>query len=569
MRISVILCSLLLCSLIIHGDTIHLANGRRLEGEVIRETENVIVVRTYSGIEVEIPIADVLKIEKGASPVQKAKEELKKRLSKIPEGDADALYRLAQWCKEKKLRSEARELLKKVIEIDPDHAAAREELGYEKVEGEWVKKGTAKPTSKVAEKRLTKQQIKYLEKLITRYFKETDKQEEILTSIKERDEIPFKMVEHFRKFIFKEARNGLKVSEGETMFSHPKYRESIYLKVVGDKKEKLPLFVALHGGGKGVGHHKSAVRAWLNRVQRKLGKLVFCAPTVLRKEYAEWGGNPEEEAYVKELIKAVKRSFNIDTNRIYLAGYSMGGYGTWHIGGHQADVFAGLVSGAGGMLILRGLGEPWASGIISNLMHTPIIFLHGSSDRPAPVWSDRAADKIMNKLQKKYKGCYIHKYIEYPGGHSAAIQGLDTAINWVAKYKRNPYPKHIIWEPKRKFNKHFYWLKVNTPKVGYRIEAEIKGNTITVKTAKVPTDNAGFREYLESAHTKRIQEAEIEGGFSLLLNDELIDLKKKVIVKVNGKVKFNDFVKPSLSAMVESISDKIDENMWFFARIDF
>jgi hypothetical protein len=28
----------------------------------------------------------------------------------------------------------------------------------------------------------------------------------------------------------------------------------------------------------------------------------------------------------------------------------MGGYGTWHYGGHQADVFAGLVSGAGGIL---------------------------------------------------------------------------------------------------------------------------------------------------------------------------------------------------------------------------
>ena len=563
MRISVILCSLLLCSLIIHGDTIHLANGRRLEGEVVRETENVIIVRTYSGIEVEIPIADVLKIEKGASPIQKAKEELKRRLSKIPEGDADALYRLAQWCRQNRLLNDAKELLKKVIEIDPNHAAAREELGYEKVGDRWLKKGTTGPIDK-----LTEQQIEYLEGLIVRYFKEVDKQEEILTRIKEKDEIPLNMVEHFRKFIFKQAKNGLKVSEGETMFAHPKYRESIYLRVVGDKKEKLPLFVALHGGGKGVGHHRDAVRTWLNRVRRELDSFVFCAPTVMRKEYAEWGSNPEEEAYVKELIKAIKRSFNIDTNRIYLAGYSMGGYGTWHIGGHQADVFAGLISGAGGILILREFGEPWASGIISNLMHTPIIFLHGSSDRPAPVWSDRAADKIMNKLQKKYRNCYIHKYIEYRGGHSAAIQGLNTAVNWVTKYKRNPYPKHIIWEPKRKFNKHFYWLKVNTPKVGYRIEAKIKGNTITVKTAKVPTDNTGFKEYLESAHTKGVQETDIDGGFSIFLNKRLLNLKRKVVVKVNGKVRFNDFVKPSLSAMVESISDKIDENMWFFARID-
>src|SRR5471030_1585739 len=42
-----------------------------------------------------------------------------------------------------------------------------------------------------------------------------------------------------------------------------------------------------------------------------------------------------------------EKRYNIDTNRIVLAGFSMGGAGSWQIGLHEPDLFCGLEIDAG------------------------------------------------------------------------------------------------------------------------------------------------------------------------------------------------------------------------------
>jgi predicted esterase len=546
----ILIAAILFLGTVLYGDTFHLSSGRKLEGEVVKETEETVTIRTYSGITTEIPRYDIVKITSGESPAHK---ELKKRLKTVPKGDANAWFKLALWCERKKLEKEAGEYFKKTIKIDFNHAAARAKLGYVNESGIWVKAGKKSKSGKTdqahkaartpADTPLSKREISRLEKLVTEYFSNPSGRAGVLEKLKKKDRLDHASIKHFAKFALTQAKkHGLKVTQGESTFGHSEYRGLIYVKVQGNPKDKLPLFVALHGGGKGSGHWSFARKAWMGRVDKRLKNYIFFAPTVLHKNYAEWAGNPIEEGYVKEVMKAIKRSFNVDTNRVYMAGYSMGGYGTWHIGAHQADVFAGLCSGAGGILTLR--GEPWGVGLIPNLMHTPIISLHGSNDRPSPIGSDRKANEVMNKLAKKYRGCFPHKYKEFPGGHQAAGQGLNSACDWMFKFKRKPYPKKVIYEPKRKFNKQLYWLKVNEPKCGTRLFGEIKGNTVNIKASNIET------------------------GFTVFLNDKLVDMKKPVIVKVNGKEKFKGMLTPSISAIVETIDDKIDEAMWFCARVD-
>ena len=539
----VVLLFLLLCGVVV-GDVIHLADGRRIEGRVVKETEDAVWVEKPGGVRFKISREDIVEIERRKTAWEEAEEEFKRRYEEV-KGDADGLYLLAEWAKKHGLARKVKELLKRVLELEPDHEGARAALGYVRRDGKWVKAGASRGVAGL--KVLTAARRKELERLVERFFAEPGKRPQILERLKRTDGIPVSAAAHFAKLAFKYARKyGLKVTEGESRFGHPEYPGLIFVKVVRQQghKGRLPLFVALHGGGRGAGHYLSAVRAWFRRVRARLKNFIFFAPTVLRKEYAEWGGNPKEEAYVKEVIKAIKRTFDVDTDRVYLAGYSMGAYGTWHIGGHEADVFAGLVSGAGGMLILRHLKEPWGKGIIANLMHTPIAFAHGSSDRPAPVWSDREANRILNQLQKKYPGCYKHIYFEVPGGHQAAASKLNQMLDWIFKFKRSPYPKQVIWEPKRKFNHYFFWLKVKEPKMGQRIEAKIKGNTITIKTEN------------------------IKSGLSVLLNEKLIDPKKKVRIVLNGKEVFNDYVRARVGVILESVDEKIDERMWFWGRVD-
>src|SRR5262245_29244628 len=92
------------------------------------------------------------------------------------------------------------------------------------------------------------------------------------------------------------------------------------------------LFFGLHGGGEGAGDAETAQGPWAGAVGGRGWIGVY--PEVLEKTEAAWGDEPTEK-FVLELIEVMKRTYKIDTNRIYLGGHSMGGYGTWTLGGRN------------------------------------------------------------------------------------------------------------------------------------------------------------------------------------------------------------------------------------------
>ncbi len=391
-----------------------------------------------------------------------------------------------------------------------------------------------------------------LDRLLVAYFEaahEPAKQGDILAALRRLDTLPAAEAAGFAKRIRDLARRGPTLVVGTERFAHPKFPGTVHVEVHPPDQppaDDLPVFLALHGGGENMGDWNLGTGMFLDAARAKWKKGLFICPVVLEKRYAEWGRNPLEEEYVKEVLKAAKRTWNIDTNRIYVGGYSMGGYGAWHIGGHQADVFAGLVSGAGGILTGQSVGEAWGWGVIGNVRHTAAAFVHGTKDEPSPVWSDQTANRILDGLEQGHPGCYRHRYVEIENGdHQAAVGGMGEAVQWVLQHERNPVPKSVTWEPTRPFVKLFHWLRVAEPAMFQRLDARIEGNLIEIETERLP------------------------GGFSLLLNDELVDLAAPVTVRINGAEAFRGLVPPSVTALVESIDDKLDDRQIYTARVDF
>src|SRR5262245_40466787 len=78
-----------------------------------------------------IPLTIGLMASAPVAPVaEDPKDELKRRQDALKPDDAEGNYQLALWAEEKKLTTESKRLLRKVIKIDPDHKGAREKLGY-------------------------------------------------------------------------------------------------------------------------------------------------------------------------------------------------------------------------------------------------------------------------------------------------------------------------------------------------------------------------------------------------------------------------------------------------------
>lgn len=133
MMLVVILLLILLCGRPVTADTIHLANGGKVEGEIIKRTDEKVTIRTKYGLQT-IDVLDIDRIEEGSSE----RQEYEQKKADLDESDAEGNYKLGIWCKEKGLEKEAEAQFEKTIELNPDHEGARKELGYQKHGDEWL-----------------------------------------------------------------------------------------------------------------------------------------------------------------------------------------------------------------------------------------------------------------------------------------------------------------------------------------------------------------------------------------------------------------------------------------------
>jgi len=122
------------------ADEIHLKNGRVLQGDVLEEDGDELVIRTGSGITVRLPRADVVRVEEAATP----QEEFAARFAalELEARDVDAFLAwrsLARWAEAQEgLSREARDVREGILERWPDDPETRRVLGYVRHEGRWV-----------------------------------------------------------------------------------------------------------------------------------------------------------------------------------------------------------------------------------------------------------------------------------------------------------------------------------------------------------------------------------------------------------------------------------------------
>lgn len=115
------------------ADRVHLVGGAVIEGNASRVGEKV-WVDVPSG-QLSLPVASVVRIEESETDL----ERFEKRLAKLKPNDVKGLLSLATFCREHDMRARERELLQKVLVIDPQQSEARARLGYVKsAEGHWI-----------------------------------------------------------------------------------------------------------------------------------------------------------------------------------------------------------------------------------------------------------------------------------------------------------------------------------------------------------------------------------------------------------------------------------------------
>ena len=149
--------------------------------------------------------------------------------------------------------------------------------------------------------------------------------------------------------------------------------------------KKWPLLLFLHGRGESNGS-LDVVKTWGPPRWIEMGEkypYVVASPQCPADQ--AWS-DTQQQSYLLGLLNYLQDSFKIDTDRIYLTGLSMGGYGSLILAADQPGRFAALLS-----ISCGGKTEDAA-----RLKDVPIWIFAGRDDETVPYeWSANMADALI------------------------------------------------------------------------------------------------------------------------------------------------------------------------------
>lgn len=206
--------------------------------------------------------------------------------------------------------------------------------------------------------------------------------------------------------------SGLSLGEGRDNSRFPRYRGplqpySLTVPPGHDPDEPAPLTMLLHSLTR---HH------WQYHGTDGLAQLGAARGAVVVTPLARGtdGWYTHEAEYdTFEAWADAARHVELDPGRVALAGYSMGGYGTYRLASLYPDLFgAGLT-----MAAPTGQSGAW----LANTGHVPFLVVAGSRDTVVPVADVRAQVRVFDELGHR------HRYEEWPEADHTTfpVQGYD------------------------------------------------------------------------------------------------------------------------------------------------
>lgn len=192
-----------------------------------------------------------------------------------------------------------------------------------------------------------------------------------------------------------------------------------------DKAEgKLPLILQLHGAGErgnGGDELKLLERYGFNKNLKEDVDYpcIIAIPQCPRASF--WAA---EIPNIKKFLDQLKAEFDIDENRIYLTGISMGAFGTWLTAARYPQEFAAIAPVCGGGMVWTG-----------DLLKMPIWAFHGTEDK---VVYPTESMNMINKVRQCAKPEQDIRLTMLDGvAHNAWDYTFDEALlNWLlSKYK--------------------------------------------------------------------------------------------------------------------------------------
>jgi len=199
-----------------------------------------------------------------------------------------------------------------------------------------------------------------------------------------------------------------------------------------DPAKKYPLLVMLHGSG-------MTDRGFLEGTRVMIpDEFIAIAPS--GRGISHCYCPPESQIDIQEAIEDVTRCYAIDTERIVLGGFSMGGYGVYRTHYETPGKYCALVAMSGRVRLEPEWGIPDAPDFLQEetlqtLVGVPLFIFHGRQDRNVPV------DDVLTLVEKlRAAGSPVEVHLEAGAGHAIPAEEIIQAYHrWLKDFHCRPH----------------------------------------------------------------------------------------------------------------------------------
>ena len=199
--------------------------------------------------------------------------------------------------------------------------------------------------------------------------------------------------------------------------------------VPNDLGNGRPLLISCHGMNQDAEYQKGMLSI---ESVADTAKFVTVFPNGIDKRWDIRGDR--DLKFMEVLIDEMVKKYNIDRNRVYISGFSMGGMFTYHAMNKMADKFAAYAPIS---------GYPMWGGEYTSSRPVPIIHTHGTTDdvvRFAGVaavldgWVKRNGCKTEAKVEKPYRGQHITRHTWSGGENGVEVVLMEMAEkgHWIS-----------------------------------------------------------------------------------------------------------------------------------------